>query len=521
MKTRKFLTVKQKLEILKSLKNGKTQAAVSRDTGIPRQTVSKIWLQQEMIQRELDKHNSGRKKFTQEKYEMINSALLEWYNSQRSQNISLNGPTLQDKAKYFAEQLKITNFKASNGWLEKWKSRHGISFRPVSSEEAAVDLTTVSNWFQEKWAQLSPDYSPTDVFNCDETGLFWKMMPDKSLTLKNEICSGGKMSEERITVLLACNMTGTEKLIPLVVGKYEKPGAFKGLKTADLPVHYRSNSKSWITSAIFGKWLKDLDSNMSSQNRNIVLLLDNCPAHPPKANLKNIRLVFLPPNTTSVSQPLNQGIIQNFKFKYRDALLRTIIGKLDMGESEKIDMLASIILLINAWNDVSASTISNCFRKSGFGDTENAFVDDSDVEIMTENLPVDVYAAQSGLQHDLQEMHDAFLNVDADIITSEPLTDANILEQIANNVVVKKVKNSEQEDFSAPIVLEPLQPQTATADTLKALHVVKQWFMQHDASNVDYLRHISNMEDYVLRYRLQRVKKTVSDFIKNKKCKRE
>ena len=62
-------------------------------------------------------------------------------------------------------------------------------------------------------------YDPTDVFNCDETGLFYKLMPDSSLVIDKNDCRGGKKSKERYTVMLCANWAGTEKLKPVVIGE--------------------------------------------------------------------------------------------------------------------------------------------------------------------------------------------------------------------------------------------------------------------------------------------------------------
>ena len=44
----------------------------------------------------------------------------------------------------------------------------------------------------------------------DETGLFWKMAPTR--TLATEALSGGKKSKDRITLAFTTNATGSEKL---------------------------------------------------------------------------------------------------------------------------------------------------------------------------------------------------------------------------------------------------------------------------------------------------------------------
>ncbi|XP_034935137.1 uncharacterized protein [Chelonus insularis] len=84
----------------------------------------------------------------------------------------------------------------------------------------------------------------------------------------------------------------------LIIGKSQKPRCFKGVKS--LPVDYANNRKAWMTSELFEKWFRDWDRDLVMKK--ILLLVDNCPAHPNVTDLKSITLAFLPPNTTSVLQ---------------------------------------------------------------------------------------------------------------------------------------------------------------------------------------------------------------------------
>ena len=100
--------------------------------------------------------------------------------------------------------------------------------------------------------------------------------------------------------------------------------------------------------------------------------VDNCTAHP-KVELTNIELEFLPPNTTSLIQPMDQGIIKNLKGHYRSKLATRLISELDSDSSlqmkdlaKNISLLDAIYLLDEAWQAVKETTISNCYRHSGF-----------------------------------------------------------------------------------------------------------------------------------------------------------
>jgi hypothetical protein len=67
-----------------------------------------------------------------------------------------------------------------------------------------------------------------NVFNTDETGLFYRALPEKMFAYKEESCSGEKIVKELLTVLLCVSMSG-EKLKPLVIRKSLKPRRFKGI----------------------------------------------------------------------------------------------------------------------------------------------------------------------------------------------------------------------------------------------------------------------------------------------------
>ena len=89
-----------------------------------------------------------------------------------------------------------------------------------------------------------------------------------------------------------------------------KSRCFKSIDARTLPVTWEHNKKAWMTSEIYQRWLQNFDSKMRRQNRQVLLLLDNAPSHPKDKNVTNVKLMFLPANTTSMLQPVDQGINQ-------------------------------------------------------------------------------------------------------------------------------------------------------------------------------------------------------------------
>lgn len=145
-------------------------------------------------------------------------------------------------------------------------------------------------------------------------------------------------------MLVGANMDGSEKLPLLMIGKAVKPRCFKSVKS--LPVQYEANKKAWMTGELFENWLISLDKKMYRANRNILLFIDNCTAHNKIPKLKNVKIVYFPPNMTSVVQPMDQGVIHNLKHMYRRQVVLQIIN--DDIRKCKIDLLDASRMLHKA-----------------------------------------------------------------------------------------------------------------------------------------------------------------------------
>ncbi|POV98529.1 hypothetical protein PSTT_14382 [Puccinia striiformis] len=144
------------------------------------------------------------------------------------------------------------------------------------------------------------------------------MPPNKSLATKT--CSGLKGSKVRLTYHLCCNVDGSDKLKPLIIGNAQKPRSF-GKKFASFRGYdYHHNKTAWMTATIMALWLQKLDSRFRREKRQVLLLLDNFSAHIKRLDglhLANLKVEFPPPNLTSVLQPCDAGIIRAFKAYYR------------------------------------------------------------------------------------------------------------------------------------------------------------------------------------------------------------
>lgn len=121
-----------------------------------------------------------------------------------------------------------------------------------------------------------------------------------------------------------------------------------------------------MTSLLFAKWMQEWDKELRLTNKRILLLVDNCGAHP-KLHLDQIQIEFLPANTTSLLQSLEAGLIQQTKACHRKRLLRSILHGMDDDDDvsasslvKQVSLLDAVNLLASAWDDIKQDSIMNC-----------------------------------------------------------------------------------------------------------------------------------------------------------------
>ena len=271
------------------------------------------------------------------------------------------------------------DFKASKGWLSRFKKLYGIKMITVSGEGRSSDAKAAEEYPAKLKAMIEEGgYCPEQIYNCDETGLCYKMVPNQTLAIKSveNKAKGFKLMKDRVTFLFCVNQTGNHKLKPLCIGKSRSPRCFHHKNMKNLAFDYKSSKNSWMTGEIFEDWFQKtfvplVRTHLKRQNLDTkaMLLLDNCPAHPPTDFLINkdgkIKVSFLPKNTTSEIQPLYQGIISNLKMNYRKNLIMWIVDEeCEITESiKKMTLHTMFDLGEKAWNSISPSTIQKCWNR--------------------------------------------------------------------------------------------------------------------------------------------------------------
>uniref|UniRef100_A0A147BDF0 Putative tick transposon n=1 Tax=Ixodes ricinus TaxID=34613 RepID=A0A147BDF0_IXORI len=468
---RKQISLSDKLSIINAVDNGEKQADIARRMGLSKQTVNSIVKNKDVA----EKRDSGElqeKRFRMRKaaHPEVESALLMWLRDARARGIPVNGLLLRSRAEQLAAILGHGDVTFSEGWLSRFKARHGVVFSEMCGERDSVDQTVVSEWQKNRLPALLAKYEDRNIFNADESGLVYKARPSKTYTFSGERCHGGKCSKERLSVLFCCNMDGSEKVRLLLIGKSKRPRALRQMQS--LSVDWEANKKAWMTKVLFNTWLVKFDRKMAKEKRKVLLFLDNCSAHMQPPVLEATEIAYFPPNATSALQPIDQGVVHSVKVAYRTRLTERLLFDMNAKRETKIDVKFPVEVLPAVWAQLKRDTIRNCFRKAGFCREDDAPTTPS-AEPQEPCVPT--------VWPQIQEAFGAedfadFVSFDDDVVNTEDLTDDEIVAQVRNCSDPQSEEDS-SEEAEAPVKL-------TSSQALEHIEALKGYFVQqqHDCS---------------------------------------
>ncbi|GFU45643.1 tigger transposable element-derived protein 4 [Nephila pilipes] len=133
MSKRNCLSIKEKHLILQEVDKGVKKKDIALKFDIPPNSLSTIIKNRDKLQN-YDSSNSCSKRLRTHVYEDVDEAVLKWIHTKRYKNVPFSGPFVIEKALQFAKASGYNQFLGSNGWLEKFKKRHGIVAKVQSGE---------------------------------------------------------------------------------------------------------------------------------------------------------------------------------------------------------------------------------------------------------------------------------------------------------------------------------------------------------------------------------------------------
>jgi hypothetical protein len=198
------------MDALDRLDKGESAQKIAKDLGVGNSTI-KDWrknrkdVQSFSVTVEAGVSLESRRTLIKPKLDVLDKALGIWF-----------CPVIKEKALILIIKMGVSNeeYTASEGWLNRWKKRQGIHEMVISGERLSADHIAAEN-FINTFEMLINDncFVPDQIYNIYETGLNYKVLPQKTLVSNQEkSVSKIEVAKERVTVAACSNASGTHKL---------------------------------------------------------------------------------------------------------------------------------------------------------------------------------------------------------------------------------------------------------------------------------------------------------------------
>lgn len=229
---------------------------------------------------------------------------------------------------------------------------------------------------------------------------------------------------------------------------------------------------------IFNDWLVKWDNGLDHR---IMLLVNDSPAHSVCVSLKNIKVIYLPTDTTSVVPPCDQGVIRTLKAYYRRNIHSRILE--GMGETavepvttndlakKTTTLLDALHVLAMSWHHVASAVIRSCFKRSGF-------VKEEEEAVKEEHLEEESMQPEGMTEGEFEN----WLAIDERITVTAKLTEEDVCEVAASTSTPAEVGI----DFNVEDGDEEILPMGTHVEVRKALEVVREYVLQ---TGEDFQKH--------------------------------
>ena len=328
----------------------------------------------------------------------VEQHLNHWINEKRQQYEIVTRHDIMDHMLQLVQSYDTihgtcysSTFKASDGWFRGFMRRFHKSIRSPTSfiqrsatphGSSSTQDTTINEKIKNYHHYLTHchrEYSISNVYNVDQTPLWWNAMASQQRTVDNQgsnqvvVRTLPGNQREKVSVILACDQHG-KKLPPSIVVATHRKLPRARIRLVDGVVVFEKTRTSMSNSDIMQRWIRimmDQSSTNSYNENHCLLLMDSFAGHRTEQireacqATRTIR-ALIPGGLTSKLQPLDLTVNRSFKCKmkryYREVLSKTNQMMTDgIPPKERLRLLCGAVR--RAWNDVRASTIRKGFQK--------------------------------------------------------------------------------------------------------------------------------------------------------------
>ncbi|KAL0267073.1 UNVERIFIED_CONTAM: hypothetical protein PYX00_009439 [Menopon gallinae] len=359
-KTRRIIDLETKVKVIRFYEGGKSVSVIARQLDMPQSTIATILRNRDKLT-EAAKGSASMKltrltKMREGPISDMESLLMSWIEEESRNGNALTASAIKAKARSVFEMLKEkagpdcdVEFSASSGWYMRFKNRYSVD---SVVDSISADMKTVEEFAETLDGLISEGgYVPEQIFNIDETYLFWKRIPLEGVNDKKP-----EPSKDVVTVLLGGNAAGY-KLKPLVVWN----GGDVSDKT-DLPVHCKTRLNAF-QDVFLSLYLNEMKNYCADRNVpfNILLLVDGSRV----VSVDGVKAVVVPQSAKKLVQPADRGVFAAFKAYY---LRRTVRALEESNKAacefwKEYDAHRFMKNIAHAWDDIPKECMTGVWRK--------------------------------------------------------------------------------------------------------------------------------------------------------------
>ena len=326
------------------------------------------------------------------------------------------------------------------------------------------------------------------------------------MVTSQQVLQNGK---DRLTLLIITNMDGSHHRKLSVIGKSKTPRCLQKkykMQVKDMSVDWYASKNAWMTGEIHHQIMTKLNNEMRLSNRHILYVCDNASSHQVR-DYSHIKFLMLPPNATSIMQPLDQGIILSAKRRYKKKLAERYLACVENNKDansllKALDIVQATNRIAASWRETSSTIIQNCFRKAGF---KHHAVDPAS-EIQEDPLPAPAPDVWNRVQRWLGDVpFDEFAASEPEAGTAQPMSDQDIVNIVlTENDVQDESDDESEEEIPSACAIKTSVDFLAMIDQQKAFlkrnelptEIVEQLEAQVVAMQVSLCSKQKQMEDY-------------------------
>uniref|UniRef100_A0A131YYX4 Centromere protein B n=1 Tax=Rhipicephalus appendiculatus TaxID=34631 RepID=A0A131YYX4_RHIAP len=371
---RRSLRLDEKLKILKFVDENPTskRRMLARQLDIPVSTLATVVGKRERIEANVQRFGPACRSTKAGQHKNLDDFMLSWM-SDVAEAPSVE--EMRETAQAVARSMGIDGFTASNGWLWRFKKRHGFArcSRPSSAKQrAAVSSEGTRREPEDLLAFLGAreQYHPRDVYVIGWTQLYYALLPsdlvkpdpDGDLLVANRATA----VRQRVGVILGVNEDCTDRLAPWVVGRRSNPKNLRNV--CNPPCTYLASEEDLSRAPVdaLEQYLDVLESRMRTEKRVVAVFLTPDLAEAVSRDFKNVRLYSLGGSGMSSQNPLDVGILTHFQRLYRTFLFRRFTVLNNQPEEARPTLLVAMSFIATSWDSLEQDVVRTAFKACGF-----------------------------------------------------------------------------------------------------------------------------------------------------------